>query len=102
MKSSVLSYMNQLTQIGKLLIEAIFEDLGIPSHILSSQFSNPTILFRFFHYPPHNESYGSKSQPVGEHTDYGYLTLLRQDSNGGLQAKLYKLRLFYFIFYFNF
>jgi isopenicillin N synthase-like dioxygenase len=90
MKVSVLTYMDQLTRIGHLLIRAIFESLGVPSHILSTQFSDPTILFRLFHYPPHNESYGPTSQPVGEHTDYGYLTLLRQDSTGGLQAKLRK------------
>jgi isopenicillin N synthase-like dioxygenase len=90
MKVSVLTYMDQLTRIGHLLIRAIFESLGVPSHILSAQFSDPTILFRLFHYPPHNESYGPTSQPVGEHTDYGYLTLLRQDSTGGLQAKLRK------------
>lgn len=95
MKVSVLNYMDQLTRIGTVLIQAIFEDLGIPSHILASQFSDPTILFRFFHYPPHNESYGPLSQPVGEHTDYGYLTLLRQDANGGLQAKLRKYDLLY-------
>ena len=93
MKVSVLAYMEQLTRIGHLLIRAIFESLGVPSHILSTQFSDPTILFRLFHYPPHNESYGPNSQPVGEHTDYGYLTLLRQDSTGGLQAKLRKYAL---------
>jgi isopenicillin N synthase-like dioxygenase len=40
-------------------------------------------LFRIFHYPPsppHDESWG-----VGEHTDYGLLTLLAQDESGGLQ-----------------
>jgi isopenicillin N synthase-like dioxygenase len=89
MRVSVLAYMDQLTRIGQLLIRAIFEDLGIASEVLAAQFSDPTILFRMFHYPPHDEqTYGPLSQPVGEHTDYGYLTLLRQDSSGGLQAKL--------------
>jgi isopenicillin N synthase-like dioxygenase len=40
-----------------------------------------------FHYPPHDPKYGENSQAVGEHTDYGYLTILKQDYSGGLQVK---------------
>ncbi len=46
------------------------------------------ILFRIFHYPsgpdpgPSEESWG-----VGEHTDYGLLTILKQDDVGGLEVK---------------
>ena len=41
-------------------------------------------MFRIFHYPPsppRDEGWG-----VGEHTDYGLLTLLAQDDSGGLQV----------------
>lgn len=44
---------------------------------------DPTILFRIFHYPP-NPSY---EFGVGEHTDYGLITLLCIDDCGGLQVK---------------
>jgi isopenicillin N synthase-like dioxygenase len=97
MRASVLLYMEKLTVIGQLLIRAIFQDLGIAPETLSAQFADPTILFRMFHYPPHNEAFGPLSQPVGEHTDYGYLTLLRQDANGGLQAKLRRYFLLLFL-----
>jgi isopenicillin N synthase-like dioxygenase len=43
------------------------------------------VLFRIFHYParpPGDDGWG-----VGEHTDYGLLTLLAQDEFGGLQVK---------------
>jgi isopenicillin N synthase-like dioxygenase len=42
------------------------------------------VLFRIFHYPPQlrdDDGWG-----VGEHTDYGLLTLLAQDDNAGLQV----------------
>ncbi|MFN0253608.1 MAG: 2OG-Fe(II) oxygenase family protein, partial [Kofleriaceae bacterium] len=43
----------------------------------------PTLLFRIFHYPPtRGDAWG-----VGEHTDYGILTLLLQDDVGGLEVK---------------
>jgi isopenicillin N synthase-like dioxygenase len=46
------------------------------------------ILFRIFNYPARLQypaadyAYG-----VGEHTDYGFLTILKQDMSGGLQVK---------------
>nr|WP_228050229.1 2OG-Fe(II) oxygenase family protein [Tychonema sp. LEGE 06208] len=44
------------------------------------------ILFRIFNYPflshPQGQSWG-----VAEHTDYGLLTILKQDDLGGLQVK---------------
>src|SRR5205809_109244 len=47
--------------------------------------SRPTLLFRIFHYPPSAKNDGRWG--VGEHTDYGLLTLLAQDDAGGLQVK---------------
>jgi isopenicillin N synthase-like dioxygenase len=53
--------------------------------------ARPTVLFRIFHYP--FEDTGSPSDPggdtwgVGEHTDYGLITLLAQDRHGGLQVR---------------
>src|SRR5262249_42491658 len=46
--------------------------------------AEPTILFRIFHYPANRavDTWG-----VGEHSDYGLLTLLAQDEHGGLQVK---------------
>src|SRR5204862_971213 len=51
--------------------------------------AEPTVLFRVFHYPatgPAGTDW-SRSWGVGEHTDYGLLTLLAQDCYGGLQVK---------------
>jgi isopenicillin N synthase-like dioxygenase len=41
------------------------------------------ILFRIFRYPPS----AADGWGVGEHTDYGLLTLLEQDDVGGLQVR---------------
>jgi isopenicillin N synthase-like dioxygenase len=46
--------------------------------------SNPLILFRIFNYPP----LAASGFGVGEHTDYGLLTMLKQDDSGGLQIKV--------------
>jgi isopenicillin N synthase-like dioxygenase len=46
-----------------------------------------TQLFRIFSYPPHQDVYGEDSFAVGEHTDYGFITVLKQDNSGGLEVK---------------
>jgi len=43
--------------------------------------ADPLVLFRIFNYP------SGDGLGVGEHTDYGLLTMLWQDSCGGLQVK---------------
>lgn len=46
------------------------------------------MLFRIFNYPPNlSPSDGKPIWGVGEHTDYGVLTILKQDDSGGLQVK---------------
>ena len=87
MKEVVLTYMGEMKTLGQLLMRAISCSLNVTDQSFTSQFENPTELFRIFNYPPHNEVFGERALGVGEHTDYGYLTLLKQDSSGGLQVK---------------
>ncbi|KAJ9523573.1 hypothetical protein QJQ45_007254 [Haematococcus lacustris] len=51
--------------------------------------ADPTCLFRIFSYPVGKlqAEDGQACWGVGEHTDYGLLTLLFQDTTGGLQVK---------------
>mmetsp|Transcript_22459 Transcript_22459/g.41825 ORF Transcript_22459/g.41825 Transcript_22459/m.41825 type:complete len:251 (+) Transcript_22459:54-806(+) len=87
MKVVVDDYMAGMRRLGDLLMHALAASLGLRAEFFGEQFSHPTLLFRMFHYPPHDPKYGVASQAVGEHTDYGYLTILKQDSSGGLQVK---------------
>lgn len=73
--------------LGYILMQAMAKSLGIDSSFFEEAFTDPTLLFRIFNYPPHNPVFGESSQAVGEHTDYGYLTILCQDSCGGLQVR---------------
>jgi len=53
-----------------------------PDHFARTWMTDPTLLFRIFHYPPTDgEGWG-----VGEHTDYGVLTLLLTDDVPGLEV----------------
>lgn len=91
MRGTVLEYMREMKRIAQTLIRAIFLGIGIEyESVYLDQFTCPTELFRIFRYPPHNnDSFPSTSMGVGEHTDYGYLTILWQEcvDVNGLQAR---------------
>ena len=80
----VLSYLDALTGLGQAVLRGVALSLGLDaSYFCTGYTADPTILFRIFHYPPSppaDDGWG-----VGEHTDYGLLTLLAQDDSGGLQ-----------------
>jgi isopenicillin N synthase-like dioxygenase len=88
MKPAVLTYIDEMTRLGAVLMDAVSQSLGLRADAFGQQFVDPTTLFRMFHYPPHDPArFSEKSVGVGEHTDYGYITILKQDDTGGLQAK---------------
>ena len=80
LRSTVLEYLDAMTEVGKRLASALARTMGLDR----SWFDDPLVLLRIFHYPPH-PSPGEWG--VGEHTDYGILTLLRQDDAGGLEVR---------------
>lgn len=86
----VLEYMQAMTMLGHALVELIGLSLGLDASYFADRYTrDPLILFRIFHYPPlPPEALADASTwGVGEHTDYGLLTILRQDAAGGLQIK---------------
>lgn len=88
-RETVLQYLDSLTELGHSLMSGISRGLGLDERYLRERyFSEPLILFRIFNYPhalaPRT---GETAWGVGEHTDYGLLTILRQDDTGGLQVK---------------
>ena len=66
-------------------MEGVSLSLGLDADWFARTYTaEPTVLFRIFHYPA---SGAADAWGVGEHTDYGLLTLLAQDRFGGLQVK---------------
>jgi isopenicillin N synthase-like dioxygenase len=86
LQAAVLDYLNAATRASHALMEGVALSLGLDAGYFRTQYtSDPTILFRIFHYP--GAVYENAEWGVGEHTDYGLLTLLAQDDIGGLQVK---------------
>ncbi|AGY57762.1 isopenicillin N synthase family dioxygenase [Gloeobacter kilaueensis] len=85
-RSAVLEYITALSELGHALMAGIALGLGLDETYFARHCTGePLVLFRIFNYPPappDDHSWG-----VGEHTDYGLLTILKQDDTGGLQVK---------------
>jgi len=83
----VLEVLDRLTGLGQQVLSLIAVGLGLdPSWFRDHLTADPTILFRIFRYPPPDEV-ADADWGVQEHTDYGLLTLLRQDDVGGLEVR---------------
>ena len=84
------AYMAGATRAAAALMEGFSLSLGLDDDYFRRAYTaEPTVLFRIFHYPatgPAGTDW-AQSWGVGEHTDYGLLTLLAQDRHGGLQVK---------------
>jgi isopenicillin N synthase-like dioxygenase len=95
-------WIDAVTAVGRAVLRGISLGVGGDDTAFDEWCADPTVLFRIFHYP----AVASPEQPeqpstavqadqstgatprwgVGEHTDYGLLTLLAQDHTGGLQV----------------
>ena len=94
----VTAYMGAMEQLGGAVMEGVALSLGLPRSFFGENFASPPFTpFRIFHYPAdpaprHGADVGARfaGAPrwgVAEHTDYGVLTILQQDSVGGLEVQ---------------
>jgi isopenicillin N synthase-like dioxygenase len=85
LRDLVLPYLDAMTALGQSVLAGIALSLGLEARYFADGYTaDPTVLFRIFSYPPSPP--GFRGWGVGEHTDYGLLTLLAQDDSGGLQV----------------
>ncbi|GIF76705.1 isopenicillin N synthase family dioxygenase [Asanoa siamensis] len=86
LRAAVLDYQAALTDLAQDVLRGVARSLDLPADYFAAGYTRvPTVLFRIFHYPP--QPPGDDDWGVGEHTDYGLLTLLAQDENGGLAVR---------------
>ena len=86
LRDAVLEYMAATTHAAQAVMAAIALSLGLDEDWFRSHYTaDPTVLFRIFRYPP--QTVEQSGWGVGEHTDYGLLTLLLQDDVPGLQVR---------------
>ncbi len=86
LRAAVLDYMAAAFRAAQAVLAAVALSLGLEENWFRRHYTaDPTVLFRVFRYPP--QAPGEDGWGVGEHTDYGLLTLLLQDDVPGLQVR---------------
>lgn len=88
-RDTVLEYIDRMTALGHDVMRGIGLSLGLDASYFADRYTrDPLVLFRIFNYPGDpGAADGEARWGVGEHTDYGLLTILKQDETGGLQVK---------------
>ncbi|MEI8238128.1 MAG: 2OG-Fe(II) oxygenase family protein [Actinomycetota bacterium] len=87
LRPAVTEWMREMEELGQRLLSAMAAGLGLAADFFARGLTAaPTCLFRIFRYPPHPQR-ATASWGVGEHTDYGLLTLLATDGTPGLEVK---------------
>ena len=81
------AHYQDMQALAQTLLRAMALALNIPANFFDERFEQPVSVLRFIHYPPRQTATCAAQQGAGAHTDYGCVTLLHQDSAGGLQVR---------------
>lgn len=98
LRDAVLAHLDAMTRLGQAILRGMALGLGLPASWFADRLTrDPLVLFRVFRYPPGDPDPADPANPaggpgggrwgVGEHTDYGLLTILGQDRHPGLQVR---------------
>jgi len=88
LRAAVDRWMAAMTDLGHRLLELIARGLGLdPQWFRQRLTADPTVLFRIFRYPAGPAELDADEWGVGEHTDYGLVTILAHDGTPGLQVR---------------
>jgi isopenicillin N synthase-like dioxygenase len=86
LRDAVLGYLDAMTSLGHAVLRGMAVGLGLDAGWFDAHLTaDPLVLFRIFRYPPET-GVVDPNWGVAEHTDYGLLTILKQDASGGLQV----------------
>lgn len=81
------AYHDTMLTLARKLVSAIALSLDLPADHFGSIHSKPITIQRFLHYPPQQGEVSQEEIGIGAHTHYGFLTILNQDTVGGLQVR---------------
>lgn len=88
LRAAVDAWLAAVRPVADALMRGIALALGLEGTWFERHVTgDPTILFRIFRYPALPDNATADEWGVGEHTDYGLLTLLAQDAAGGLEVR---------------
>lgn len=86
LKAAYDRYYAEIDRTGRVLLRAIAVSLGLPERHFVDLYNKPLARGSLIYYPPQPPEMGKDQFGVSAHTDYGCITFVCQDDNGGLQV----------------
>jgi len=86
-RREVMAYHDRVLDLARHLFRGVALGLGLEAGHFEPMLRRPITVLRLQHYPPQPAEPEPGTTGCGAHTDYGSLTILGQDGNGGLQVR---------------
>ena len=86
-RPALCAYFDAMLALCQDLHRAFAIDLGMPEHFFEALINKPLATLRLLHYPPHPGRFDPDQYGAAPHTDYGNVTVLWQDTSGGLEVQ---------------
>ena len=87
LEGHAMRFFRQAHDVAQLMMRGFALGLDLPEDFFLRSADRPLSRASFVYYPAQPEAMGSQQFGVGPHTDFGVLTVLCQDSVGGLQVE---------------
>uniref|UniRef100_A0A8H7K9R2 Fe2OG dioxygenase domain-containing protein n=1 Tax=Bionectria ochroleuca TaxID=29856 RepID=A0A8H7K9R2_BIOOC len=85
-KETMDTYYSTMLSLSKTLLQVLCETMEISNEWMSEFLDIPIATLRLLHYPPQAPDASEFERGIGQHTDFGAVTILLQDGIGGLQV----------------
>lgn len=87
LRPALYGYYKEVGACGAALLRAVALSLDLDENFFADKYTKPLQRTQIIYYPPQPPASEEEQFGVAPHSDYGCITLLWQDDNGGLQVR---------------